>query len=159
MSISEKQACRKRCEQSLTAPGAKVSLNSDGIYVFEPQSDGGDVSLPDAPSQSDPAPQQSQNENSSSNENSSNSDARLASGDLHYQTIVLQHAVPTDILKLMHWDRDVVDMDPFKPVQMPQSVPSVSSDPAEHDPAEHEPAADVSGLQQWVSIGSHGHRQ
>ena len=100
--------------------GAKVSRNSDGIYVFEPESEGSGTSLPDSSSQTTPAvpPQSSQYDNPESH---------FAAGDLHWQTITLQHAVPADILKLMHWDRDVVDMDQFKPAQMPQSVPSVSS--------------------------------
>ena len=99
--------------------GAKVSLNSDGIYVFEPSSEDSNASLTETPAQTaSSAPQPTQDENP---------EARFAPGELHYQTIVLQHAVPSDILKLMHWDRDMVDMDPFKPVQMPQSVPSVSS--------------------------------
>jgi general secretion pathway protein D len=99
--------------------GAKVSVNADGIYVFEPEADGG-AAVPDAPAVNSPAQQSAQYADG-------NPEARFAPGELQYRTIVLQHAVPAEILKLMHWDRDVVDMDPFKPVQMPQSVPSVSS--------------------------------
>jgi general secretion pathway protein D len=104
-----------------SSAGARVSVNSDGVYVFESDSDGSGASLPETPAPADssqPAPVQYAD---------NNPEAGFAEGSLHYQTIVLQHAVPSDILKLMHWDRDEVDMDPFKPVQMPQAVPSVSS--------------------------------
>ena len=92
--------------------GARVSVNPDGIYVFEPESRSGDNSQA-------PAPQPVQYADSG------DTPRHYAPGELQYRSIVLQHAVPTDILKLMHWDKDVVDMDPFRPVQMPQSHPAV----------------------------------
>jgi hypothetical protein len=40
--------------------------------------------------------------------------------DLRYRTIILQHATPLDVLKLMHWEKDMtVGMAPFKPVHIP----------------------------------------
>ncbi len=96
--------------------GAKVSVNSDGIYVFEPE-DGG-ASLPEAPSASQSA-------------GSSDLEApkHYAPGELQYRTIELQHAVPADILKLLRWDKDVVDLDTFKPAEASQSHPNVASVP------------------------------
>ncbi len=101
--------------------GAKVSLNSDGVYVFEPEAGGG-ASQPETPASSAPSPQAPQADDS-------NPEAKFAPGELQYRSIVLQHAVPADILKLMHWDRDVVDMDPFRPAPLPQFRPDVYSVP------------------------------
>ena len=95
--------------------GARVSVNPDGIYVFEPESRNGDNSSALAPS----APQPTQYTDGS------DAPRHYAPGELQYRTIVLQHAVPSDILKLMRWDKDMVDMDPFKPVQMPQNHPAI----------------------------------
>ncbi len=100
--------------------GAKVSVNADGIYVFEP--DAGGAFLPETPSA--PAPQPAQYA-----DGGSDAPRHYAPGELQYRTIVLQHAVPADILKMMRWDGDAVDMDPFKPVQTPQIHPNVSSVP------------------------------
>ncbi len=101
-----------------SSAGARVSLNSDGVYVFEPDSGSG------ASVQQAASPAQAQG----ASENSDNSpEARFAPGELQYRTIVLQHAVPSDILKMMRWDRDLVDMDPFRPVQVPHTHPDVYS--------------------------------
>lgn len=95
--------------------GARVSINPDGIYVFEPESRGSEnTSVPSVPS-----PMQYTD--------GSDTPHHYAPGELQYRSIVLQHAVPTEILKLMHWDKDVVDMDPFKPVQIPENHPTVMS--------------------------------
>ncbi len=96
--------------------GARVSVNADGLYVFEPESSSG-VSAPDSSLQPRPAVQYADGIPA----------PHYAPGDLQWHSIVLQHAVPADILKMMRWDKDMVDMDPFKPVQMPPSVPTVSS--------------------------------
>ena len=40
--------------------------------------------------------------------------------ELKYRTIILRHTAPLDVLKVMHWE--TVDMDPFKPVQVPQPI-------------------------------------
>ena len=100
---------------------AKVSVNADGIYVFEPE-DGGSSSLPETPSgQASPNMQYA--------DGSSDAPHHYAPGELQYRSIVLQHAVPAEVLKLLRWDKDVVDMDPFKPVQAPQVHPFVASVP------------------------------
>ena len=95
--------------------GARVSINPDGIYVFEPES----RSSENTPAPSAPSPMQYTD--------GSDAPHHYAPGELQYRSIVLQHAVPTEILKLMHWDKDVVDMDPFKPVQIPENHPTVMS--------------------------------
>ncbi len=100
--------------------GAKVSVNADGIYVFEPEAGGG-ASLAEVAA---PVPAQQ-----SPQDADSNPEAKFAPGELQYRSIILQHQVPTDILKLMHWDRDVVDMDPFRPAPLPQFHPDVYSVP------------------------------
>ena len=35
--------------------------------------------------------------------------------------------MPNDILKIMHWDQDLVEIQPFKPLDMPQARPVISS--------------------------------
>lgn len=100
---------------------AKVSINADGIYVFEPE-DGSGVSLPEASSHQFSSTMQYADVNS-------DAPHHYAPGELQYRSIILQHAVPADILRLMRWDKDVVDMDPFKPVQIPQVHPVVASVP------------------------------
>ena len=82
--------------------GAKVSVNSDGIYVFEPGD--GSASLSETPSASQAGSQ-------SADGGGSDAPRHYAPGELQYRTIELQHAVPDDVLRLMHWDKDVVDMD------------------------------------------------
>ncbi len=98
---------------------AKVSINSDGIYVFEPEDAGSGAVLPETPALRTAA--------YTDGDGGEDAPRHYAPGELQYRSIVLQHAVPTDILKLMRWDKDVVDMDPFKPVQMPQVHPAVST--------------------------------
>ena len=97
--------------------GARVSINPDGIYVFEPETRNSDNFQ--APAPSAPPPMQYAD--------GSDAPHHYAPGELQYRSIVLQHAVPIEILKLMHWDKDVVDMDPFKPVQIPENHPAVMS--------------------------------
>ncbi len=98
--------------------GARVSVNSDGVYVFEPDSGSG-ASLQEAALT---APTQGASQTSDSSP-----EPHYAPGELQPRSIILQHAVPSEILKLMHWDKDMVDMDPFKPVQIPQTHPEVYS--------------------------------
>lgn len=33
--------------------------------------------------------------------------------NMTWRTIVLQHAIPSDVLKIMHWDKDMVILDPY----------------------------------------------
>ncbi len=100
-----------------SSAGARVTLNSDGVYVFEPDSGSG-TALPDSASS---APMEG------ASPLSGNPEAHYAPGDLQIHIIVLQHAVPSEILKLMHWDRDLVEQSPFKPVQAPMVHPDVYS--------------------------------
>ena len=111
-----------------SSAGARVSLNSDGVYVFEPDSGSG-ASLQEAALT---ASTQGASQNSDSSP-----EPHYAPGELQPRSIILQHAVPSEILKLMHWDKDMVDMDPFKPVQIPQTHPevySVSGNPYQQAP-------------------------
>ncbi len=99
--------------------GAKVSVNSDGIYVFEPEDGSASLSDPSSASQAATQPGGSIAE----------APKHYAPGELQYRTIELQHAVPADILKLLRWDKDVVDLDTFKPAEASQSHPNVASVP------------------------------
>ena len=101
--------------------GAKVHKNDDGVYIFEAEdapSQGSDTPSAYAPAEQAPAavpPVDPRPE------------AHYPSGSLHWQTIVLQHAVPLEILKIMHWDQDSVELDPLKPLQMPVIRPNITS--------------------------------
>ena len=104
--------------------GAKVTKNEDGVYVFEPGSGEGSGDVPGvtpspAPAVQPPAAPAPPMDN--------RPESRYPPGSLHWQSIVLQHAVPSDILKMMHWDQDLVEIVPFKPLDMPQQRPNVSS--------------------------------
>jgi len=112
--------------------GARVSVNADGVYVFEP--------LSAAPAVDSPAVEPQWKVNLGGNvpvaspaapvyENAapSSPEAAFPPNSLHYNTIVLQHAVPSDILKLMGWDRDYVELEPFKPLDLPNARPVLSA--------------------------------
>jgi len=105
--------------------GAKVTKNEDGVYVFEPESASGDVGgdVSDATARPMPAVQSPAAPLPVDNR----PESRYPPGSLHWQSIVLQHAVPSDILKIMHWDQDMVEIIPFKPLEAPQQRPNVSS--------------------------------
>ena len=101
--------------------GAKVHKNDDGVYVFEPESapsDSGDAPAASAPVVQAPAVAPSVDYRP---------EARYPAGSLHWQPIVLVHAVPSEILRIMHWDQDLVELDPFKPLQMPTMRPNITS--------------------------------
>ena len=106
--------------------GAKVTKNEDGVYVFEPETadggSGGGVSgtpAGPAPAIQSPTTPMAPMDN--------RPESRFPAGSLHWQSIVLQHAVPSDILKLMKWDQDLVELVPFKPLELPLQRPNVSS--------------------------------
>jgi len=98
---------------------AHVTQDADGSYTFEPEAapvEQRAEAAPSAPAQSaqyqtaadiQPAPQ-------------------YAPGELKYYPLVLRYAVPSEILKLMKWDKDMVDMNPFTPVQPPEVRPLLS---------------------------------
>ena len=98
---------------------ASVRRDTDGSYVFEPEA--APVDVP-APAQSAPAAPAGQAPTMEADP-----EARYAAGDLHWRSLVLQHAVPADILTLMHWDRDMVQAEPFRPLEMPRPTPNVAS--------------------------------
>lgn len=68
--------------------GASVSLNANGVYVFEPGGTTTIVPPPSAPAEK-PAPK---------------TKAPLNPADLHWQKLVLQHTTPDEVLKIMHWN-------------------------------------------------------
>ena len=102
--------------------GARVSRNEDGVYVFEPDA-GATLASFTAPLPTAPAPQAAPVQTA----DNGNPEAHFAPGDLHWQSLVLQYAVPSDILKMMHWDRDMVQISPFDPLGMPEAHPVLSS--------------------------------
>ncbi len=104
---------------------ARVSRDSDGGYVFEPESSTG----PD----SDMTPAQPRTAALTTDANSqtgtSDEDAprHYPAGSLHWQAIVLQHAVPSELLRIMHWDQYVVEPEPFRPLSVSSNQPVLSS--------------------------------
>jgi len=105
-----------------TSAGARVTRNEDGVYVFEPLSADG-VGMGEAPAAPAPAVQLA----AAAPVAETRPEARYPAGSLHWQTIVLQHAVPSDILKMMRWDQDLVEIQPFKPLDMPLARPVLSA--------------------------------
>ena len=107
-----------------TSAGARVTRNEDGVYVFEPLSaDGAGAGAGETPAAPAPAVQFA----AAPAPAETRPEARYPAGSLHWQTIVLQHAVPTDILKMMRWDQDLVEIQPFKPLDMPLARPVLSA--------------------------------
>ena len=107
--------------------GAKVTKNEDGVYVFEPESapsasDFSGTAADPAPAAPQPMAQQAAQQSAPSAPA-----PRFPPGSLHWNTLVLQHAVPSAILKMMKWDQDLVEPDPVMPLQLPQSRPVISS--------------------------------
>lgn len=68
--------------------GASVSLNANGVYVFEPGGTTTIVPPPSAPAEK-PAPK---------------TKAPLNPADLHWQKLVLQHTTPDEVMRIMHWN-------------------------------------------------------
>ena len=104
---------------------ARVKRNEDGVYVFSQDSDTSSAS--NAAAQPAAAPAPVQNAANTQNSSNDNPELRFAPGDLHWQALVLQHAVPAEILKLMHWDKDLVEVNPFTALRMPEARPVISS--------------------------------
>jgi len=105
-----------------TSAGARVTRNEDGVYVFEPLSADG-AGAGETPAAPAPAVQLA----AAAPPAETRPESRYPAGSLHWQTIVLQHAVPTDILKMMRWDQDLVEIQPFKPLDMPLARPVLSA--------------------------------
>ena len=85
-----------------------VSRDADGVYVIRPAGAYGTDAGSYSPSDASPAP-------------------TLPTADYHWKKIILLHAVPSALLKLAHWDRDLVVPDPFRAVQMPTDPPNVTA--------------------------------
>ena len=98
--------------------GAKVHKNDDGVYVFEPETISDGESRPSALNDSSP---------SGTSAPSVAPAAHIPAGSLHWQTMVLVHAVPSKILHTLQWDQDVVQEDPFKPLQLLTNRPNITS--------------------------------
>lgn len=86
--------------------GAVVTKNSDGVYVIEPG-----LTSDTAVSDSVASPVTTQTE------------SQLATQKAGYfwQKLVLKHAIPKDVLYLMHWDKDYREIAPLASLQMPSS--------------------------------------
>ena len=105
---------------------ARVSRDSDGGYIFEPEADG------NSDRDNSPALQTASLNTSSPGRSQDNDGAEEAprhypSGSLHWQPIVLQHAVPSELLQIMHWDQYVVEPAPFRPLSVNSNRPVLSS--------------------------------
>ena len=105
--------------------GAKVSKNDDGVYVFEPESEAAGSDMPIAPASPSPTFQ-----TAAAQPADNRPESKYPPGSLHWYSIVLQHAVPSDILKMMRWDQDLVEMTPFQPAEVPQPKPSIYTAPS-----------------------------
>ena len=81
--------------------GARVIRNESGVYIFSP------LSTPPPLPASFPKP---------------------STADYHWHTLVLQHATPSDILKLMHWDQPTAPpaaRDAFPPLDIAPPSPAL----------------------------------
>lgn len=96
---------------------ARVSRDSDGGYVFEPE----------AADAAPPAEATTRAAALTAGDAGEDAPRHYDAGLLHWQAIVLQHAVPNELLRLMHWDKDVVDPEPFRPLSMDSAPPILSS--------------------------------
>jgi len=104
---------------------ASVSRDTDGGYVFEPESSTASSSEM-LPAQTRTASLTTDADNSASTVDE-NAPRHFPPGSLHWQAIVLQHAVPSELLRLMHWDKDVVEPEPFRPLSVNSNQPVLSS--------------------------------
>ncbi len=96
---------------------ASVHQDSDGVYVFEPE---------DLPVNA-PAPAQVSASAPGTPAQDENPEAGYPPGALQWHPLVLQHAVPLELLRLMHWDKDATEPEPFRPAQMSIPHPEITS--------------------------------
>ncbi len=91
---------------------ASVSRDADGVYVFRPAGDGAsNASFMDnmpAPVAAPAAP-------------------LPPSAQKSWRKLTLEHAIPNDVLKIMHWDKDLREVDPFVRVQMAETKPNITA--------------------------------
>lgn len=85
---------------------ASMTRTQDGTYVIRPGSAGTTASF-DTPSMPDAAASDSQSSVPSAPPVAPKHD------NMTWRTIELQHAIPSEILKIMHWDKDLVTIDPY----------------------------------------------
>ncbi len=98
---------------------ATVQRNQDGVYVIRPAAgnDGGSA------------------DNSAGGSSSPVSDTAQTvaappaapQAEMHWQKLVLLHAIPNDVLKIMHWDKDLREIEPFQGVQSPEQRPQITN--------------------------------
>ena len=99
---------------------ASVRQEADGSYVFEPEAAPVEAAAPAQAAQPAAAAQAPAAQDQ-------NPESRYPPGALQWHPLVLQHAVPLEILRLMHWDRDATEPEPFKPVQAAPTHPDIYS--------------------------------
>lgn len=95
---------------------ATVTRDQDGVYVFRPAGEGASTAgfLDNTPAPvAAPAP--------------ALNSALPPSAQKNWRKLPLNHAIPTDILRTMHWPVDQSEVNPFVRVQLEDSKPSVSS--------------------------------
>lgn len=111
---------------------ATVTLNSDGVYVFEPQG-AAPRAFYEAPALAAPvAPAVLISPDPTLSDSRQQAVAALPTinpNDLHWQKLVLQHAIPLDVLRTMHWDRGAEDPTPFQQIGHALDKPSVTNGP------------------------------
>src|SRR5690348_826598 len=76
---------------------AVVTLNEDGVYVFRPAS-----AAPETSSGAEQAPPSTAASSASPAAPTAQNASPIALADLHWHKLVLQHAIPSEILKIMH---------------------------------------------------------
>ncbi len=105
---------------------ARVSRDPDGGYIFEPEG----AADPTGDTPAAPARMQTASLSSSADsQTQTDEDAprHYPAVSLHWQPIVLQHAVPSELLRIMHWDQYVVEPEPFRPLSVNSNTPVLSS--------------------------------
>jgi len=96
---------------------ASVTRDADGVYVFRPAGDGAsNLGLADtmlAPVAATPV--------------SAPALPLPPSAQKNWRKLPLEHAIPSEVLKLMHWDKDLREEDPFVRVQMENTRPNITA--------------------------------
>ncbi len=94
---------------------ASVTRDADGVYVFRPAGDGTNPGLADtamlSPEATAPAVPALP---------AAPSEKKL------WRKLALEHAIPSEVLKIMHWDKDLRELDPFVRVQMENTRPNIT---------------------------------
>lgn len=107
------------------AANATVQRNEDGVYVI--RSSNGAPSSPVAPPATDssnPAPAAVQ-----AAETTQAPAVHVRPANLTWHKIVLQHAIPSDVLKLLGWDQYLRELNPYKEMQLNAPAPQLYGQP------------------------------